>query len=93
MNWKNGEPGPTCFCGMPTAVSATKTGAVLVCIFHEKSAGAFFPLPKDRPDNWPNLSDDEMILLVDKGTAEADATEDEENDGCCHSGCGCDDIN
>lgn len=72
MEWKNGEKGPTCFCGMPTAVVINEDSTVnLLCIFHTKLAGATFPLPKKgRPDKWPAMSDDEMSVLVDAGYQE-----------------------
>ena len=79
MNWTNGEKGPECFCGMPTGVVVSQDGkrVDLMCIFHTYEAGAMFPLPRDkRPDNWPNLTNDEMQKLVEEGTAEQEAEED-----------------
>jgi len=72
MEWKNGEKGPTCFCGMPTAVVVDEEGSVnLLCVFHTSLAGALFPLPKDkRPDKWPEMTDEEMVALVDAGYEE-----------------------
>jgi hypothetical protein len=78
MDWKHGEKGPTCFCGKPTAVMIdNKTGDIsLVCLFHSSVAGALFPLPKaGRPDKWPEMTDPEMIVLVDQGYEEQDAKE------------------
>lgn len=76
MDWKNGEKGPDCFCGNPTSVIVDeKTGEInLLCFFHTKQAGAIFPLPKaGRPDHWPNMTDEEMIVLVEAGYAGQDA--------------------
>ena len=74
------EKGPRCYCGCPTWVEPDLGGgAVLICIFHTKEAGASFPLPSARPDNWPNLSDEEMIACMDQGAREADAREAEED--------------
>ena len=72
MDWKNGEAGPQCFCGMPTSVLVDEEGECnLLCIFHTGLAGAMFPLPsKGRPDHWPNMSDKEMNALVESGYVE-----------------------
>jgi len=69
------EKGPDCYCGCPTWVEPKmgNDGAYLICIFHTKEAGASFPLPSCRPDNWPNLTQDEMQTFMDKGAAEAAA--------------------
>jgi hypothetical protein len=76
MEWKHGEKGPRCFCGSPTNIMIDdKSGEVnLLCLTHTSLAGALFPLPKDdRPENWPTLTDEEMIVLVDKGYEEQGA--------------------
>lgn len=75
MEWKHGEAGPHCFCGCPTVVMVTENveeGEInLVCLLHTGSAGAIFPLPKNkRPAHWPNLTDEEMMKLVDTGFEE-----------------------
>ncbi len=78
MEWKSGEKGPTCFCGMPTNVVVDeKTGECnLLCIFHTALAGAIFPLPKSsRPDHWPEMTDEQMSTLIDAGYAEQDERE------------------
>ena len=78
MNWTDKEKGPVCFCGMPTVVviSTDKKESHLLCIFHEASAGVMFPLPMHgRPAHWPDLTDDEMKVLVEQGFAEQDANE------------------
>lgn len=77
MEWKNGERGPTCFCGMPTTVVVSEDGqSSLICFAHTVEAGALFPLPKNRrPTHWPNLSDEEMMTLVDQGFDEQAITE------------------
>ena len=69
--WVNTEPGPTCKCGWPTAVSVSKGRLpILWCFGHTKEAGAMWPLPNDKPGNWPNLSDEEMQALIVKGEAQ-----------------------
>jgi hypothetical protein len=78
MDWKHGEKGPRCFCGNTTNVVVDeKSGEVnLLCLLHTKMAGAIFPLPKSgRPDKWPEMTDEEMIVLVDKGYEEQDGAE------------------
>ena len=71
------EKGPSCFCGAPTIVTFIADGErklpTLLCFLHEKEAGATFPLPKERPDNWPNLSNAEMIALIERGEKEQEA--------------------
>jgi|GEM_PF-4783452 len=52
--------GPDCFCGGPTVVMDYENGYALMCFFHTKSAGAMFPLPKEKHNKWPNLSVEEM---------------------------------
>ena len=79
--WKAGEPGPTCFCGLPTSVAfievaPNKSLPILMCLFHQKGFGAEFTLPSERPENWPNLSHEEMKKLVEKGEAEHDSAEE-----------------
>lgn len=75
--WIDKEEGPECFCGMPTAVYVREDGeANLLCIFHSYDAGALFPLPKDgKPDNWPNISREELNALMKQGN---DVAEDED---------------
>lgn len=77
--WQDREKGPECFCGAPTCVVVSKDGRVdLLCFFHTYEAGAMFPLPRnDRPENWPNLTSDEMSALVDKGIEEQKAEEEQ----------------
>lgn len=76
--WIDKERGPECFCGMPTGVYVSSDGqASLLCIFHEKEAGALFPLPKDgRPDNWPDISREELNAIMKQGSEEDDAGEE-----------------
>jgi len=82
MKWINKENGPLCFCGVPTFVSVADDGqADLVCIFHEKAEGALFPLPTDgRPENWPNLTDEEVDVIMLQGQKEADTREPTDED-------------
>lgn len=78
MNWTHGEQGPTCFCGMPTYVMISEDNKRinLLCVFHTSEAGALFPLPiNDRPDNWLNLTDEEMSDLIDRGIKEQELEE------------------
>ncbi len=79
MNWVNQEKGPECYCGMPTAVVVLESGrAELLCIFHTNAEGAMFPLPKERPENWPDLTKDELNACMFLGDAEDQAREDDE---------------
>lgn len=82
MKWIDKENGPLCFCGMPTFVSVANDGhADLVCIFHEQQQGALFTLPTNgRPENWPNLTDQEVDEIMLKGNKEQEARDEEEND-------------
>jgi hypothetical protein len=77
--WIDKEHGPECFCGMPTGVYVDSDGkAGLLCIFHEKEAGAIFPLPKDgRPDNWPNIPREELNEIMKRGSEEDQEDSDE----------------
>lgn len=78
MKWTHGEEGPTCFCGQPTHIMVGEEGGEvnLLCFAHTQFAGALFPVPRDkRPDTWPNLTDDEMIVLVNEGYADQDTQE------------------
>lgn len=76
--WIDKERGPECFCGMPTGVYVDSDGrASLLCIFHDKEAGALFPLPKDgRPDNWPDIPREELNAIMKRGSEEDDAGEE-----------------
>jgi hypothetical protein len=80
MNWTHGEKGPECYCGMPTGVVVSEDGkrADLLCIFHTNEAGAMFPLPAERPANWPELSEEDLTKCMVQGQAEDDAKEDED---------------
>lgn len=74
--WIDKERGPECFCGMPTGVHVIDGKAWLMCIFHEYEAGAMFPLPKDeRPDNWPDISREELNAIMKRGAEEDDESE------------------
>ena len=75
--WIDKEHGPECFCGSPTSVYLSSDDtAGLVCIFHDTDAGALFPLPKDaRPDNWPNITREELNMLMKLGSEQDDAKE------------------
>lgn len=70
MEWRHGEDGPTCTCGWPTNVVVSGDQADLMCFGHTKEAGAMFPLPRRRPDNWPDLSHEEMERLVNEAFRE-----------------------
>lgn len=75
--WINKEPGPTCTCGNPTWVRVGKEGwATLLCVLHTPAEGAFFDLPSEKPDKWPNMTNDEMDELVKLGSQEADDREE-----------------
>ena len=79
--WQKSESGPTCFCGWPTIVTMNDDGtASLLCIGHTYEAGAIFPLPKERPEKWPNLSNEEMKTLIEQGIREHGENEDEDED-------------
>ncbi len=73
------EKGPECYCGMPTGVHVDEDGkAWLLCIFHTNEAGAMFPLPKDgRPDNWPEVTPEELNAIMLKGQEEDDGEDSE----------------
>ena len=77
--WIDKEHGPECFCGMPTGVYVDSDGkAGLLCIFHDTEAGAIFPLPKDgRPDNWPDISREELNEIMKRGSEEDQEESDE----------------
>jgi hypothetical protein len=66
------EKGPDCFCGALTWVEPGEP-AMLVCIFHSRDAGACFPLPKERPEKWPDLTRDELHACMVKGANEEEA--------------------
>ena len=77
LEWQDKEPGPVCACGCPTFVSVGPNHLpVFICIFHSYEAGVSFALPKERPENWPNLTYDELVTLVGKGIEEHDLAED-----------------
>lgn len=76
--WTDREPGPNCYCGMPTCVVIVDDLPSLMCIFHSRDSGTMFPLPKGRPAKWPEMTDEEMKALVDQGIAEHDAAEEKE---------------
>jgi hypothetical protein len=69
------EKGPACFCGGPTWVEPWPEGAELVCLLHTKAAGASFPLPAARPDNWPDLTREELHAFMTQGAKEAEERE------------------
>lgn len=73
--WEAGEPGPTCLCGKATIVVTNPDPSylpVLICFAHTPEEASFFPLPVARPLNWPNLNNEEMKELVERGIAEHD---------------------
>lgn len=76
--WIDKEKGPECFCGMPTSVHVdSEDKAWLMCIFHSYAEGVMFPLPKDgRPDNWANVSREELNVIMEQGDKEDDAREE-----------------
>lgn len=83
MSWINGEKGPECICGMPTSVAVAEDGKLvyLLCIFHTAAAGGMFYLPTNgKPEHWPNVTHDEMRVLVKAGNAEHKTIEDTEED-------------
>jgi len=55
--WVNNEDGPDCTCGDPTVVKTVATGgAVLICLFHTNEAGVSYRLPDEAPDNWSEMT-------------------------------------
>ncbi len=77
--WTDKEAGPQCTCGWPTVVSITEGRLpILWCFGHTKEEGAWWPLPSEKPENWPNLSNEEMQTLIEKGEAEHNEKENEE---------------
>ena len=72
MTWTAKEPGPKCYCGCPTIVCVIGGLANLMCIAHTKAEGVMFPLPAARPDKWPDMTHEEMKLLVEQGAKEHD---------------------
>jgi len=78
--WQDKEPGPECTCGCPTFVSAQEGQLpMFVCILHSWDAGVCYPLPKERPENWPNLTNEELTVLVNKGFEEHEIAEKKES--------------
>jgi hypothetical protein len=71
--WKNGEAGPACYCGKPTFVSfdPDTQKPQLMCLFHKPTEGTYFALPQEKPDNWPDLTDEELDSCMFKGEEEA----------------------
>jgi hypothetical protein len=52
--WRENEEGPDCACGCPRVVKIMPNGrAILLCLFHTGEAGAYTPLPAERPEGWP----------------------------------------
>lgn len=72
MNWVDGEIGTKCDCGRDMKVLVDMYGIGLACIYH-KDASLVFPLPKNRPNNWPKLTEAEVQALCIKGQEEADS--------------------
>lgn len=60
-DWQNNEDGPLCVCGNPTIVKLSSDGPALLCLFHISGAGALFPLPIERPDDWPDWTIERVI--------------------------------
>ncbi len=61
--WVNNEDGPTCDCGEPTLVKTTEDRAILLCFFHTSETGCYVSLPPMAPDNWADLSYEEVLVL------------------------------
>lgn len=79
--WIHRETGPKCHCGWPTTtVLADDEGFELFCLGHTKSAGAVFPLPSERPKNWPHLSAEELDAVMEAGQVHYDALHPEEGE-------------
>jgi len=57
---------------MSTSVYVDEDGkAGLLCIFHKREEGAIFPLPREaRPDNWPDITNEELDALMKLGAEE-----------------------
>ena len=64
MDWIDNEKGPKCGCGMPTLVKIMDGKPLLFCVFHEQEEGACWSLPKERPDNWADISREEVEKLI-----------------------------
>ncbi len=62
--WIHNEGGPTCFCGETTIVKILTHEILLLCLLHEKEESAVWTLPPNKPENWPNLSNEEMEKLI-----------------------------
>jgi len=76
--WDGTEKGPECFCGMPTGVILDEDGrASLLCLFHTNAEGSMFPLPKEKPEKWPDLTRDELDACMTLGAEESDILDDE----------------
>ena len=69
--WTHGEEGPQCRCSWPTRVDIVDGNVVLWCFGHDNEAGMWWPLPSEKPANWPNLSDDEMETLIEIASSDA----------------------
>ena len=74
--WKSGEIGPTCPCGRKTVVMVEpdctapeclgggfmQGGVGLLCFAHTKESAEYWPLPKEKPDDWEDLKKDWDLL-------------------------------
>lgn len=59
--WVNNESGPDCHCGNPTLVKVNSMGgAILLCLFHTSAEDVYWQLPEQRPDDWPNLTMEQL---------------------------------
>lgn len=81
--WRDREPGPDCYCGRGRGVVLVREGELpeLLCIFHTNQEGAVFCLPKERPENWPDLNNDEMQVLIEEGIRQHGEQEEGRPDG------------
>ena len=71
-DWIDGEAGPQCPCGNPTAVMIGGFDRpYLVCVFHDAEGSVMYPIPRrGRPDQWPNMIIGEMDELITQGEEE-----------------------
>ena len=74
-SWKDKEKGPICSCGNPTCILFDEDRPMLLCLFHRQAEGSMWYLPMEKPDNWLNLSNQEMFDLIKKGEKEYDQSQ------------------
>jgi hypothetical protein len=77
--WIDNEPGPKCFCGGKTTIRQIEDGHWVVwCSPHNhqgKMRTAITPLPSIRPENWDELTWDDIRNLSSECDNEFENTE------------------